>query len=965
VIKDMKTILLQKVLFNPIKRARKLSYVNLTKQLNPLLLLLFIFTTLISTPAFTKQEMPFKQTANLYSIAEDNKGFIWLSGQNGLYRYDGKESINFSNKEQGWTIPFNWINGMSMHDNHLILATEKNGLWTFNTETTKSTPINISTETKTFYRAIHHKGSYYAISMAPQHLYRYDIATKKTTLIAKNISNDALISSENRVYFNDNEKLLYLDSVKNNNKIQQVNKVSKRVTATASIKNTTVIASENYLFSINDNGNITKEPISSLITAITPHNNQKDILLVDTSGNITKRELSTLKLLDNSFPRVKKSRYQVLHHDKSGVLWLGNSRSFQQLIQNLVKSIPLVFDTQFSYIQTEVYQHKIYIGSNGQGVFSYSPLSKHKTTPIQSINTQLSNKAKTINDLLTIGQNLFIASFDGLWRHNEKNKQTHKVNLSFNKADLSNLALLRLRQKDGLLYIATDGQGLVVYDVNNGTVIQHLNKGKGLSSGEVIDILPLDSGDIWLATASGIDIIRNNTEKVYTITSQTSAKFISLLQVDGKVFATTKGDGIWVYTLQGQLLSHFAKGINFNYMSLIDGNILASAKPGLYKVNPATYQFTMISNTGDFTFTDNTFTFNNALYIANSLGILKLPKTTSPPFHPRVYISKTTVSGRAYLLNKAINIASDNDVITLALASLDYRPGVTKQYRYTLNGNTWHQISGNQLTLTGLASGSYHIEIMATNSLGQWSNYKAYTEINVAFPWYWTPQIRLFYAIAFFFIVLFSIWLFYLHSKSIRHIHTILQNDISNYGKTSMQVKRNLTVALAFLDENKINKSKMLLQQCLDELNEQQQSPEPNSLNGNSLTIAIPFLAEYLQKKYQTTLSFQFDVNESELEYELQADLYRVVFEAITSAIIKGSGRSFKVVIQKFKTKIWLNISDDNQSFINFNSKVNIDISMYYIQQIASKYKGSINTFNEQGNGSQLILSLPIKRNNY
>jgi len=179
-----------------------------------------------------------------------------------------------------------------------------------------------------------------------------------------------------------------------------------------------------------------------------------------------------------------------------------------------------------------------------------------------------------------------------------------------------------------------------------------------------------------------------------------------------------------------------------------------------------------------------------------------------------------------------------------------------------------------------------------------------------------------------------------------------------------MQVKRNLTVALALLTENEISKSKYLLQQCVDELNEQQKSPEPNSLNGNSLTIAIPFLAEYLQNKYQTKLFFQFELNENELEYELRADLYRVVFEAITSAILKGSGRDFKVIIQKFKNKIWLNISDDSQSFINFNSKINIDLSMYYIRQIANKHKGSINTFNEQGNGSQLVLSLPLIRKN-
>jgi hypothetical protein len=517
---------------------------------------------------------------------------------------------------------------------------------------------------------------------------------------------------------------------------------------------------------------------------------------------------------------------------------------------------------------------------------------------------------------------------------------------------------------NNLLYIATDGQGLIIYDLNKEKVIQYINKSAGLSSGEVIDVLPLTNNNIWLATASGIDIVNGQIKTVKNISTNTSAKFISLLQANGKIFAATKGDGVFVYNRQGQLLTHFAKGINFNRMSLIDGHIFASAKPGLYKIDSVNYQISMVTNTEKYSFTDTPLHFNDSILIANSLGILELPKATPIPFHPKVYISKTTVSGKSYLLNKTINITSENDVVTLDLASLDYRPGVSKQYRYTLNGNTWHNISGSQLTLTGLASGDYHIEIMATNSLGQWSDNKAYTEISVAFPWYWTPQIRLVYAVIIICIISLSAWLLYLRSKSIRHIHTILQSDIRNYGKTSMQIKRNLTLALSMLSENQISKSKNLLQQCLNELNEQQKTPEPNTLNGDLLTVAIPFLSEYLLKKYQTKLYFQFELNEDDLEYELRSDLYRVVYEAITSAIIKGSGRNFKVVIQKFKSKIWLNISDDSQSFINFNSKVNIDISMYFIRQIANKYQGSVNTFNEQGNGSQLVLSLPITPNN-
>ena len=75
-------------------------------------------------------------------------------------------------------------------------------------------------------------------------------------------------------------------------------------------------------------------------------------------------------------------------------------------------------------------------------------------------------------------------------------------------------------------------------------------------------------------------------------------------------------------------------------------------------------------------------------------------------------ISQTTVSGKTYLLNKTIQNASSNDVITLDLASLDYRAGQNKQFKYQINNGKWHLISGNQITLTGLASGSYYLTIM-------------------------------------------------------------------------------------------------------------------------------------------------------------------------------------------------------------------------------------------------------------
>ena len=64
---------------------------------------------------------------------------------------------------------------------------------------------------------------------------------------------------------------------------------------------------------------------------------------------------------------------------------------------------------------------------------------------------------------------------------------------------------------------------------------------------------------------------------------------------------------------------------------------------------------------------------------------------------------------------------------------------------------------------------------MGTNSLGQWSNFKAYADINVAYPWYWHPISRVIYTLIIVVSLLLSFWLLYLRSRSISHVHRLLE----------------------------------------------------------------------------------------------------------------------------------------------------------------------------------------------
>ncbi|OUR62006.1 hypothetical protein A9Q74_06025 [Colwellia sp. 39_35_sub15_T18] len=912
--------------------------------------LILCFSILNSFSSLANNTSSISTMANVSSLVQDNKGFIWFAGQRGLTRFDGKQIISFSSNNQSWPLSFNWLHDVTLDGKHLLLATETDGLWRFNPETGQADKIFTDIERKSYYDVVSFQGSYFI--NAPDKLYRYHIDTKTISLIKDNIKISTLVHNNKHLYVASKKGLYQLNNLDSKNKLKQL--LAEPILATVALSSGVIAIAKTHIYHFDHQGNKTTIESPHKIYAATKEYSSNNFFTISSQGIVSKFSGKTLEQLPHKFGDTNPVRARSFLHDSSGVLWVASSQGINQLTESTIKNIPKVFDISINANELALYNDEIIIGSYGAGLQNFnSPVFNNH------VNEAFSKQGLSITNIETINGILYIATFDGLWRFNPETQQTAKLTFSDNDK-----LILKMEYKDNLLYFSTNHNGVYIYDLTNKSLIDHIAPEHGLSSAEIIDILPLDNDATWLATTAGIDIVINESKAIENLTLPSSSKVISLLEADNKIFASTLGDGIYAFNKQGVLLAQFGQGNRFSHMILVNDEVWVAGRPGLYRFNPRNYQLSMIENTEQYSFVGSTILHKNIVYASHYSGILSLDLAPQVQFNPKVYISKTTISGQSYLLNKTMSIASGNDVITLDLASLDFRPGAPKQFRYRLNNSTWNQINGNQLTLTGLASGEYHIEIMATNSLGQWSNFKAYTEIDVAFPWYWTPKIRLFYALLLFCVVGLIVWLLYLRSKSIAYIHDVLKNDINNYGKVSLQVKRKLTLVQDLINQDEVEQSKPLLAQCLDDLGNHQASPEPNTLDGKTLSIALPFFVNYLQHKYQVNLTYQLNVQDNSLNYELQADLYRIIFEAITCVVIKGSGRNFKVLLQVFKNKVWLNIYDDEQGFIHFDSKIKFDISMYYIRQIASKHKGSINTFHEQDNGSQLILSLPLEQNN-
>jgi ligand-binding sensor domain-containing protein len=904
---------------------------------------IFIVLSLLSISFFSQADniTAVKTLSNVNKMLQDKQGFVWLAGQQGLTRVDPNSNITFSLNNQEWPLPYSWIHDISLIDDKLLVATETHGLWLFDTlnGTTKKIPADIPKQSH--YDAVMFKGQYYI--NVPNKLYRYNPSTEETNTIANNISIDHLIHSQKHLYITNSEGLFQL------NGDLLINVIAEPVTALTAISNAVIAITASKIYRLSDDGKISSIEHSETIYGLTKAYNSDEFFTVNNQQTIRKYNGQDLTVLPHHYGQSKTVRIRDIFHDASGVLWLVSNQGVEQVNENYITNYEIIFDIPINANEITLFDNEIIIGSYGAGLKNFlKPIFK------PNANAGFTKKGLKIFDVLEVDKNLFIASLDGLWRYDKSTKNVTKLDVVTDKL------VLKLKIHNNLLYIGTNDDGLYIYDLTAEKIIKHIDVNDGLPNPEIIDILPLDSGILWIASSHSINLYQPLLNKLTTLITPNKSKVISFVYADNKIFASTLGDGILVFNQQGDLLAQLSKEYSFTEMLLINGNIWASGRPGLYRISPKNYQVTMIENTQQYSFVSSMLVKDDTLYAIHYSGVLALDLSEQQQFNPNVIISKTTISGKAYLLNKTIEIESGNDVITLDLASLDYRPGLAKKYQYRINNSQWQQISNNQLTLTGLASGHYNVEIMATNSLSHWSDVKAYTEIDVAYPWYWTIELKILYIIITLFVLLLTSWLLFLRTKSIKKIHYLLKDDMKNCGRIMKTIQRNLQLTSTSLASNEVEQSKQLIEKSLLVLKESFDSQEPDNLAGKDLCVAIPFLADYIHSKYEVKLHCTIDDKIDTLNYELKSDIYKVIFEALISAIFKSEAQNFSLTLQEVKKKLWLSINSDNDSFNQLNSRINFDLASYTIRQITNKHHASLNTFDNDDGSSQLVISFPL-----
>jgi len=65
---------------------------------------------------------------NVFKIAQDPQGFIWIATINGLNKFDGHDILQYSSNDPEYNIPYDYISDMVIDQNNLIWMSNPNYL---------------------------------------------------------------------------------------------------------------------------------------------------------------------------------------------------------------------------------------------------------------------------------------------------------------------------------------------------------------------------------------------------------------------------------------------------------------------------------------------------------------------------------------------------------------------------------------------------------------------------------------------------------------------------------------------------------------------------------------------------------------------------------------------------------------------------------------------------------------------
>ncbi|PEN08773.1 hypothetical protein CRI93_03175 [Longimonas halophila] len=332
---------------------------------------------------------------------------------------------------------------------------------------------------------------------------------------------------------------------------------------------------------------------------------------------------------------------------------------------------------------------------------------------------------------------LWIGTVDGLNRYKEDTDSFQRYMHTPPDADGTDWVGDVMEDQQGRLWVATR-QGVCQLDRTTGTFTTHYhhdpNDPSTLTKGRFgwIHERPSEPGVLWVSSLDGGGLDRLDTESGAVTHYTTNTVNLP----DNTIYAILPGPGeeLWLSTNHG----------------------LVRFDPDTRPPHRPVQQFGLESGLQSLEFNQHAAVHHNGrLYLGgvNGLNVFRPRALEGNGIPPRVVLTDLYVSNerveagadaplpRPLAHTEQIDLAHDQDPITIAFLALHFKNPQRNRYQYQLEGYDTDWVDAGtrrEATYTNLPAGTYTFRVRAANADGVWSEQAAALQMHIAPPWWRT-----------------------------------------------------------------------------------------------------------------------------------------------------------------------------------------------------------------------------------
>ncbi|MDT3695238.1 MAG: two-component regulator propeller domain-containing protein [Ignavibacterium sp.] len=916
------------------------------------------------------------------AIVEDEKNNLWIGTFYGLNKFNPEESEKhftrfFNSPDNTSSLSANtiWAITSSCLENKILYIGTINGLTILNTETEQLNSIAISNPDNLMFgtgtgsvieEIVNGERILWIYSYAG--LLRYNLSRNTLDRFTANKeSQSGLLSNQIYSIYKDNSGVLWIGTnnginffsqknIKFNNKLKYSKErfntapISKcDVKAIAKTQDGTIwFGTENgFYFTSGTVGKktIKKHPslASDNIWCLTP--GRENELWIGTYGsglyllNYKTNKIIKKAIVDNVIKSPSKNFVKSLYKDRKNRLWIGYwgiGLASLDLVSGKVKNWLNDSNDEYSLSYDDVWdifedsKGRIWIGTNGGGLNCFN----ETTNKFFRINLSNASKFKLSSN------------------------SVYSITESTYNSDESKSVILWIGTNSGLNKLILDyptdehSSSFIIRSINVYTIQN------GLADNSIKSIVEDDSGNLWLGTSSGITFFNTKNNSVINF---------------------SKEDGI--------------DGVDINSESVlrVDGNfILIGSTSGLNTFNPSE--------------------------IIQSSYKPKLVISDFQIFNSSISPSANSVLTKNIFFTDDITLSHKQNVFSFEFSAFDYNSPHSIKYAYRMEGfdKDWVESGSRRyVTYTNLNPGKYTFKVRSTNSDGVWCDNVKSIAITITPPWWQTGWAILLYFIVF----ITGVWgiiKFQAYRASIQqelktrefesyHLREVEQMKSRFFANLSHEFRTPLLLIkgpLESLLNGKIRDNipvyyKMLLrnteklQQLIDQLLELSQLEAetiPLKVDSYNIVDVIKACFNNLQPlAEERSINFVFSAEKDSVYAMIDKDKLEKIINNLLSNAFKftPSGGSIYVNINcpdnnadqitvsvkdtgigipnEFQNKIFDRFYQiDNSSKRNFGGS---GIGLALVKELATLHNWEINLNSVEGEGTEFVLTIPIKSN--